>query len=55
MLAPGEYNRLVAAVEGLEDAMDSAVARREPGTVDFDDYLARRDLWQQETEMENRP
>jgi hypothetical protein len=43
LLTPGEYNRLVAAVEDLEDAMDAAEARREPGAVDFDDYLARRD------------
>ena len=43
MLAPAEYNRLVAALEDLEDAMDAAEARREPGAVGFDDYLARRD------------
>jgi prevent-host-death family protein len=43
LLTPGEYNRLVAAVEDLEDAMDAAQARREPGDMDFDDYLARRE------------
>jgi prevent-host-death family protein len=43
LLAPDEYNRLVAALEDLEDALDAAEARREPGAADLEDYLARRD------------
>ena len=43
LLTPGEYNRLVAALEDLEDARDAAEASREPGAADFDDCLARRD------------
>lgn len=44
MLSPAEYDRLMTALEDLQDAADAAAARCEPGSaVDFDAYLARRE------------
>jgi PHD/YefM family antitoxin component YafN of YafNO toxin-antitoxin module len=42
MLSPGAYNRMVDALEDLQDAADAEAARQEPGAADFDAYLARR-------------
>ena len=44
MVSPAEYDRMVTALEDLQDAADAAAARHEPGAaVDFDVYLARRE------------
>lgn len=43
MLSPAEYNRLIDALEDLQDAADAAAARQESGERDFDDYVAGRD------------
>jgi prevent-host-death family protein len=43
MLSPAEYNRLIDALEDLQDALDAAAARQESGERDFDDYVAERD------------
>ena len=44
MVSPAEYDRMVTALEDLQDAADAAAARREPGAaVDFDAYLTRRE------------
>ena len=43
MVSPAEYDRMVTALEDLQDAADAAAARREPGSLDFDSYLAGRD------------
>ena len=43
MVSPAEYDRMLTALEDLQDAVDAAAARREAGELDFDAYLARRD------------
>ncbi len=43
MISPAEYDHMVTALEDLQDAASAAAARREPGALDFDAYLARRE------------
>ncbi len=44
MVSPAEYERMVAALEDAQDALDAAAARREAGaSLDFDAYLAGRE------------
>jgi len=43
MVSPEQWNRLMARLEDLQDALDIAEARRDLGpTVSLDDYLAQR-------------
>ncbi len=40
LISPEHYNRIVATLENLQDALDAQEARRDTGDVrDFDDYL----------------
>lgn len=44
MVSPAEYDRIMAALEDAQDALDAAAARREPGaSLDFATYLAGRE------------
>lgn len=43
MVSPEEYDRIMVALEDLQDAADAAAARREAGAIDLDAYLAGRD------------
>jgi prevent-host-death family protein len=43
MISPEEYDRIMIALEDLQDAADAAAARRETDSVDLDAYLAGRE------------
>ena len=43
MISPEEYDRMMAALEDLQDLADAAAARQESGSISLDDYLASRD------------
>lgn len=37
------YNRLLAVIEDLQDALDAVESRQDAGTIAFDEYLSQRD------------
>ena len=43
MISPEEYDRLMAALEDLQDLVDAAAARKETGAISLDEYVAGRD------------